>query len=161
MNTIPRSLRWLLGILIACNVALISFIVLMIWARAHGPLGGPEARWQMPPPAWLRESIPAERQDEVAEVLRRHRIEFRQRVIEVREARRDLVRMLSDPDLTREQLDSGFERLRRAEQASALQAHQTLSEVLIELDPPQRMHVVRQMMQRQGQGGRRPRPEER
>ncbi|MCB1555479.1 MAG: periplasmic heavy metal sensor [Xanthomonadales bacterium] len=161
MNTLPRSIRWLLGVLIACNVALISFIVLMIWARTHGPVVGTESGWQTPPPGWLQESVPPERQGEVAEVLYRHRVAFRDRVLEVRAARQNLARLLADPALTREQLEEGFARLRRADQASSEQAHATLSEVLIDLRPAERMRVVRQMMMRQQQGPRRGRPDPR
>ena len=153
MNTLPRSIRWLLGVLIACNVALISFIVLMIWARTHGPVVGTESGWQTPPPGWLQESVPPERQGEVAEVLYRHRVAFRDRVLEEGH--------VHGVDMTREQLEEGFARLRRADQASSEQAHATLSEVLIDLRPAERMRVVRQMMMRQQQGPRRGRPDPR
>ena len=61
MSDISRSMRWLLGLLIATNVALLTVVVLFM-ARHFGTYAPdrPHADERLDTPAWLRESLPPE-----------------------------------------------------------------------------------------------------
>ena len=158
MNDISRSLRWLLGLLIATNVALLTVVVLFV-ARQSGAFAprGEIPGGRLDTPAWLGEALPPAERERVAAVIESHRDDIRQQRFEVHRARRELGALMRRSEIDKQELNSAFARLRDAEHALAEVTQNALAEVLVDLEPRQRMRVARMIMVGRGRGPQRPR----
>lgn len=142
--------RWLLGGLIALNIAL----ALLLGAVALGwRSGGPAFNAPMPSPHALRQALPKERSALVNQLLDQHKSEIRGAMRQQRLARRELYRALRQAEPGRDELDQRFAQLREAEQGTAVAVHDMLSELLSQLTPEERRQVA-ELFARRGHLGR-------
>lgn len=158
MSDISRSMRWLLGLLIATNVALLTVVVLFM-ARPFGAFAPdrPQADERLDTPAWLRESLPPEQRRLLEGVFERHRGDIREQARERQQARRDLGALMRRPQIDKDELNAAFARLRDAEHDLAEKTQTALAEVLVELEPRHRMRVARMIMAGRGRAAERQR----
>lgn len=144
--------RWLLGGMIALNIALALLLaaVLMGWRSGGGGwVSGP-----MPNPHALRQALPKERAGLVNQVLDQHKADIRTAMREQRKARRELYRSLRETEPGRDQLSQRFADLREAEQSTAVAVHEMLSDLLSQLTPEERRKVADLFARRGGHQGR-------
>lgn len=158
MNEVSKGMRWLLGLLIATNVALLTVVVLFM-GRQFGAFAPdrPHADERLDTPAWLRESLPPEQRRLLESVFEQHRSEIRQQAGERHQARRALGALMRRPEIDKDELNAAFARLRDAEHALAEKTQTALAEVLVELEPRQRMRVARMIMAGRGRAAERQR----
>nr|WP_225444777.1 periplasmic heavy metal sensor [Pseudomarimonas arenosa] len=149
--------RWLLGGLIALNVALALLLaaVLLGWRGSSSPTIGP-----MPSPHALRQALPRERAELVNELFETHKPTIRKAMREQRRARRELIRSLRQENVEQAVLTEQFAAIRQTEQHTAETVHAMLSDLLSRLTPDERRQVA-ELFTRRGQEGRSRREERR
>ena len=143
--------RWLLGGMIALNIALALLLAagLLGWRSGSGGwVAGP-----MPNPHVLRQALPKARAGLVNQVLDQHKAEIRTAMRQQRKARRELYRSLREAEPGREELSARFAELRQAEQTTAVAVHEMLSDLLSQLTPEERRKVA-DLFARRGHHGR-------
>lgn len=154
MSALPRTLRIVLLLSLALNVALGVFV-----AWHHGPWRDGDRGRHAPglPHLFdvraLRRVVPPEREDVIRPIFEQHRPEMRRRLHELFAARGDVRRAIAAEPYDRAQLESAFARLREADRATAEQAQLMLAELLAVATPEER----RKMSELMARGGSRAR----
>lgn len=141
-----RSMRIVLIVSLALNLALGAALGQWIWKSHHHPSPRPmhEGPSMFRPDA-LRGALSPEHGDMVDEVLARHRDAMHSRIQQLRLARDSVqTAMLADP-FQPERLDAAFANLRNAETNTASEAHAMLAEVTALAKPEERERIAELM----------------
>lgn len=154
MSALPRTLRIVLLLSLALNVALLVFV-----GWHHGPWRDDERGRHAPPLPHLfdvralRRVVPEEREPVIRPIFDAHRPAMRARLHELGAARGDVRRAIAAEPFDATQLESAFARLREADRATAEEAQRMMAELLAVATPQER----KKMSELMARGGSRAR----
>tara|TARA_Y100000031_G_scaffold152269_1_gene195078 strand:+ start:9897 stop:10409 length:513 start_codon:yes stop_codon:yes gene_type:complete len=156
--------RWI-GILLACSLAVNLLLLGAFLGRFFGERPYPGA---FPPHmGWVLRGLPEEERQHLRPVLRKHQRRAASLQRELADAQGEATKQLRSEELDEQDLQDALSRLRAASNASQQAMHDTLVEVMQQLEPQRRKEVMlfmrgdwRREMRRRGEGrrGRRPGP---
>jgi uncharacterized membrane protein len=144
-----RGLKFLLIGSLALNVFMLGGVAggAYQWFAAHGRA----AAAAQPQPRALRfaaEGLSADRQKQFVDVLKDARREARQYAREGREDRREVLRLLSAPQLDRTALDAALNRTREADLALRSRVEQSVADFAATLTPDERVKFAEGLRER-------------
>lgn len=154
----PRLPIWLIVSLMA-NALLIGLIIGggLGQKRAGPPVGGGGSEQALM--RGIDQSIPSDQRRAVRQAFRRAFADTRQERIKLRNARRDLGRLLAADPYDADAVAAGFAAMRDADAAMKARMHDVLAEQFGTLSAEQRRAIMRDFNQRaRGLGGRNDRP---
>lgn len=157
MKLIPARFRWILLLSLALNLALAAYLVMR---------PSPETRtrgFAMPPPHVIASVLSAQGQSTLKEVVDQHRSQIRPALQAHAAARRELQKLLRQPQVDHESLNQAFVDLRQRESGTSGSVHQMLLELALRLSVEDR-HKLADLLDRprfRGERRNRARGEER
>ena len=149
---------WLIASLMA-NALLIGLLIGggLGQKRAGPPIGGGGSEQALM--RGLDQSVPSDQRRAVRQAFRRAFADTRQERIQLRNARRDLGRLLSADPYDSEAVAAGFATMREADASMKARMHEVLAEQFGALSAEQRRAIIQDFNQRaRGPGGRNNRP---
>lgn len=154
----PRLPIWLIASLMA-NALLIGLIIGggLGQKRAGPPVGGSGSEQALM--RGIDQSVPSDQRRAVRQAFRRAFADTRQERIKLRNARRDLGRLLAADPYDADAVAAGFAAMRDADATMKARMHDVLAEQFGTLSAEQRRAIIRDFNQRpRGPGGQNNRP---
>ena len=163
-GTTSRLPIWLIVSLMA-NALLIGLIIGGgLGQRRAGPAAGPAIGSEQALMRGIDQAVSIEQRDQVRRAFRQGFANTRNERIRLRDARRQLGRLLSAQDYDAEAVEAAFSELRAADEAMTARLHAVLTEQFSTLTAEQRRLIIRDFSERNERDrlrDRRPRPGDR
>jgi len=139
-----RSPRWMWGLLVvslSINLLIAGIVIGSVWAIKRGGF------WNVPTViernARFMRGLPEDRRDEIRSIFFEYRDDLRPYWQSLREARRDIGRLLRSETYSRAELDAAMETLFEQEKRARQAAKPMLQDMLSRLDRDERIHFLR------------------